>query len=196
MSRNKLQLVCDNVVADPLGGYKVVESLHSGVFELASDYGEIAARIHPLKQQLFDAILKGEEVAAQVDGVNVAVNRDVELHVNHPRRTLAHVLYAHVAGKLPVGVRGQLAVRGFDEGADPVIRQMRDGSYRVVFCTMPPRRHALGAAFDVDAFGDALLNGVKAEVVWDDQDVIHVPAATQDEIRELYQFLFNYGKGA
>ncbi|MBC7685721.1 MAG: hypothetical protein H7176_10890 [Bdellovibrionales bacterium] len=196
MSRNKLQLVCDNVVADPLGGYKVVESLHSGVFELASDYGEIAARIHPLKQQLFDAIVKGEEVEAQVDGVNVAVNRDVELHVNHPRRALAHVLYAHVAGKLPVGVRGQLAVRGFDEGADPVIRQMRDGSYRVVFCTMPPRRHALDAAFDVDAFGDALLNGVKAEVVWDDQDVIHVPAATQDEIRELYQFLLNYGKGA
>lgn len=56
MSRDKLQLVCDNVVVDPLGGYKVVESLHSGVFDLAGDYGEIAARIHPVKQQLFDAI--------------------------------------------------------------------------------------------------------------------------------------------
>ena len=195
MSRNKLQLVCDNVVADPLGGYKIVESMHSGVFDLAGDYGEIAARIHPVKQQLFDAILKGEEVQAQVDGASVIVNRDVELRVNHPRRGLADVLYAHVAGKLPVGVRGQLAVRGFDETADPVIRQMRDGSYRVVFCTMPPRRHALGAAFDADAFGDALFNAVKAQVVWDDQDVIHVPSATQEEIKEIYQFLLSYGKG-
>ena len=195
MSRNKLQLVCDNVVLDPLGGYKVVESLHSGVFDLAGDYGEIAARIHPLKQQLFDAVLRGEEVQAQCEGVDVVLNRDVELHVNHPRHVLAHVLYAHVAGKLPVGVRGQLAVRGFDEGADPVIRQMRDGSYRVVFCTMPPRRHALGAGFDVDAFGDALLNSVNAQVVWDDVDVIHMPVATQDEIGELYQFIASYGKG-
>ena len=89
----------------------------------------------------------------------------------------------------------QLAVRGFDEGAEPVMRQMRDGSYRVVFCTMPPRSHALGAAFDVDGFGDALLNAVKAEVVWDDQDVIHVPAATEEEIREIYQFIVQYGKG-
>lgn len=195
MSRYKLQLVCDNVVPDPLGGYKVVESMHSGVFDLAGDYGEIAARIHPVKQQLFDAILKGEEVLAPLGEATVALNRDVELRVNHPKRGLASVLYAHVAGKLPVGVRGQLAVRGFDEGADPVIRQMRDGSYRVVFCSMPPRRHALGAAFDADAFFDALLNAVKAEVVWDDQDVIHVPAATQDEIREVYQFLLDYGKG-
>ena len=195
MSRNKLQLVCDSIVADPLGGFKIVESLHSGVFDLAGDYGEIAARIHPLKQQLFDAILKGEEVAAQVDGASVVLNRDVELRVNHPRRALTSVLYAHVAGKLAVGVRGQLAVRGFDEGAEPVMRQMRDGSYRVVFCTMPPRSHALGVAFDVDGFGDALLNAVKAEVVWDDQDVIHVPAATESEIRELYQFIAHYGKG-
>lgn len=136
---------------------------------------------------------------AQVDTddgqASVTLNRDVELRVNHPRRGLTGVPYAHVAGKLPVGVRGQLAVPGFDDRADPVMRQMRDGSYRVVFCTMPPRSHALGASFNVDAFGDALLNSVKAEVVWDDQDVILVPAATKDEMRELYQFLLNYGKG-
>lgn len=195
MSRNKLQLVCDNIAPDPLGGFRIVESMHLGVFDLAGDYGEIAARIHPLKQQLFDAMVKGDEVTAQVDGASVVLNRDVELRVTHARRALANVPYGHVAGKLAVGVRGQLAVRGFDEGAEPVMRQMRDGSYRVVFCTMPPRSHALGATFDVDGFGDALLNAVKAEVVWDDQDVIHVPAATEDEIREIYQFIVQYGKG-
>jgi hypothetical protein len=196
-----LQLVCDKVAVDPLGGYKVVESMHSAVFDLASDFGEVAARIHPVKQKLFDAILNGTEVKAEVsddEGAprQVTVNRDVELHVNRAGGSIAVVSYVHVTGKLPVGVRGQVVVKGFDEGADPVIRQMKDGSFRVVFCTMPPRRHPLGAAFDADAFADAMFNNVKATVVWDDVDVIHVPSATEDELREIYRFMLGYGKSA
>lgn len=194
-----LDLVCDKVAVDPLGGYKIVESMHSAVFDLAADYGEIAARIHPVKQKLFDAILNGTEVKAEVRTAQgeldkVSINRDIELHVNRAGGGVAEVFYAHVTGKLPVGVRGQVVVKGFDAGADPVIRQMKDGSFRIVFCSMPPRRHVHGPAFDVDAFADALLNTVQATVVWDDVDVIHVPSATADEIREIYRFMLAYGK--
>lgn len=194
-----LQLICDKVGVDPLGGYKIVESMHSAVFDLAGDFGEIAARIHPVKQKLFDAVMNGTEVKAPVTGEDgsarqVAVNRDIELHVSRAGGSIAVVSYVHVTGKLPVGVKGQVVVKGFDEGADPVIRQMKDGSFRVVFCSMPPRRHPLGAAFDADAFADALFNSVKATVVWDDVDVIHVPSASEEEIREIYGFMLGYGK--
>ena len=194
-----LDLVCDKIAVDPLGGYKIVESMHSGVFDLAADFGEVAARIHPVKQKLFDAVLSGTEVKAEVRNAQgelekVSLNRDVELHVNRAGGSVAEVQYVHVAGKLPVGVRGQVPVKGFDAGADPVIRQMKDGSFRVIFCSMPPRKHPLGAAFDVDAFADALLNTVQATVVWDDVDVIHIPSASADEIREIYRFMLDYGK--
>ena len=194
-----LQVVCDNIVADPLGGVKIVETMHSSVFNLSADYGEIAARIHPLKRELFDAILNGAEVAVQVrDGLgdlhSVPINRDIEIHVNRWGAGVAEVFHTHVTGKEAVSVRGEARARGFDEGAEPILRQMQDRSFRLVFCTMPPRRHVLGEQFDMDAFAEALINGVQAIMVWDDRDVFHIPSATEEEIREILGFLYSYGR--
>lgn len=193
------QVVCDNIVADPLGGIKIVEAMHSSVFNLSDDYGEIAARIHPLKGELFDAILNGAEVPVQVrDGAgelhSVPINRDIEIHVNRWSGGVATVLHAHVTGKQAVSVRGEVRARGFDEGAEPILRQMHDRSFRLVFCSMPPRGHVLGERFDMDAFAEAMINGVQAIMVWDDRDVFHIPSATEDEIREILRFLYSYGR--
>lgn len=199
MAGDPVQLVCDNIVGDSLGSLKIVESMFSGICDLSTDFGEIAARIHPLKQRLFDAIVGGAQVEALVsDGRggtrSASFNRDIELHVNQRGGGIAEVNYAKVAGKLAQVIRGEVAGRGFDENAEPVIRQMQDRSFRLVFCTMPPRRHRLGAAFDMDAFGKALVANVKAKLSWDDRDVFYIERATEEEIRELLRFLMNYGK--
>ena len=193
------QVVCDSIVADPLGGIKIVEAMHSSVFNLSDDYGEIAARIHPLKRALFDAILNGAEVEVQVRDGNgelhsVPINRDIEIHVNRWGDGMAEVFHTHVTGKEAVSVRGEAQARGFDESSEPVLRQMQDRSFRLVFCTMPPRKHVLGERFDMDAFAEALINGVQAILVWDDRDVFHIPSATEEEIREILMFLYRYGR--
>jgi hypothetical protein len=195
----QLQLVCDHVVADRFGRLKIIESMFSGFHDLSTNQGEVAARIHPAKKRVFDAIASGSKVDVKVTGdlagdATPSFDRDIEIHVNRPGGGIAKLDYAEVAGKLAGMVRGEVTGRGFDENAEPVIRQMHDKSFRLLFCSMPPLKHRLGAAFDMDTFGAALSSKVKAKVNWDDRDVFYIKQASEDEIREILRFLMNYGK--
>lgn len=196
---DKLQFVCDNVVADRSGRLKIFESMFSSFRDLSADLGELAARLHPAKKRLFDEIASGATVNVKVQGSlgNGGIQNfdpHITIKVNRPTGGMADIRYDDLSGKLAGAVRGEVTGRGFDENAEPVIRQMHDGSFRVVFCSMPPLHNALGDAFDMDAFGAALTTSVTAKVHWDDRDVFYIERANEAQIREVLHFLMNYGK--
>lgn len=199
MERDNIQIVCDNIVTDVEGNLKVVESMFSSTFNLTNDHNEILTRIHPVKKKLYDAISSGALTSVSATSaesgkaVNMKLNRRIEVHVNKPGGGIFIVDYTDLAEKQPQFVAKEIQVKGFDENSDPVIRQMLDGSLRLVFCTMPPRKNRLGKSFDIEAFGKRLQQNVKAQLEWDDRDVFYIKSAGSNTIREITDFLQCYG---
>ncbi|MES2295800.1 MAG: hypothetical protein V4582_02105 [Pseudomonadota bacterium] len=199
MSDPHFQIVCDNTVLDGSGKVRIIESMHSALRDLSTDHDEVLARIHPVRRKFFDAVCAGEKVEVAMNAGNggkhkVEVHRDISIRVNQPQGGVAKLAYASLAGRGGGAVRGEVLGKGFDANAEPIIRQMQDRSFRLVFCTMPPRQHVLGEAFDMEAFGEGLVSSVKAKLVWDDRDVFYFETASADEVREILVYLRDYGK--
>lgn len=192
-----LRAVCDDIVMLDPSRPMIVETMYSALFDLARDHCEVLARIHPAKKKFFDLVSGGRRVPVSVrDGyrppVTVMLHDQIHIHVNGPDGGMAILDYATVA-RSAVTVTGEAQGRGFDADAEPVIRQMPDRSFRLVFFAMPPSVSRLGAAFDVDHFGEALLRATGAELRWDDCDVVWIaPSAGAQEIRALLRFLSVY----
>lgn len=197
MAPESFQLVSDNVVMREDGSIALVESMFSGVCDLAADRGEVLARLHPAKTKFFDMVSSGAELQVQLQSAkgpatDARFHRNIEIHVNHPRGGIVVIDYASLA-KAPNRVIGEARGKGFDANAEPILRQMQDRSFRLVFCSMPPRGHRLGAAFDMDHFGAALMKSCKADIKWDDRDVFYISkSATASDIREVLGFMAGY----
>jgi hypothetical protein len=191
------QLVCDNMVLRDNGRPMIVESMFSAVCDLASDHGEILARIHPVKKQFFDLVHAGADIGTAMrapDGrvVQTRLHNSIQIYVNKRGGDMESLDYA-VVTRSTSAATGEAHAHGFDAQAEPLIRQMPDRSFRLVFCSMPPRAHKLGDVFDMDHFGDALIKRCKADIRWDDRDVFWISSkATADDIREVLAFLKTY----
>ncbi len=193
------QIVCDNVVFAQ-DGIRLNEAMFSGVFNLLANSEEIALRIHPVKKKLFDAILTGKVSSTTVidkqtnSPVEMPLNKKITIHINGPDGTYA-VSYADIAQLFPLkSLSREFQMEGFDKNAEPVIRLMKDASLRLLFCTMPPKRNPLGTAFDMDVFGTQLQQNVSAKIVWDDRDVFYIKSSEPNNVREIANFLYEYGK--
>lgn len=197
LSAETLRAVCDDIVMLDPSRPMIVETMYSARYDLAQDYCEVLARIHPAKKKFFDLVSSGGRVPVSVrDGyrppVTVMLHDQIHIHVNRPDGRMAILDYAAVA-RSALTVTGEAQGRGFDADAEPVIRQMPDRSFRLVFFAMPPSLGRLGAAFNVDHFGEALLKATGAELRWDDCDVVWIaPSAGADDIRALLRFLSVY----
>jgi hypothetical protein len=173
------------VAAD--GSLRIIETMFSSVCDLVNDHAELVARLHPLKKRVLDQVLADSRQSS-------APPVHIELHVNNLHgggvkvidyATLAHVRFGNIIGD----AHG----RSFEPGAEPVIRQLTDKSFRLLFHAMPPRRHALGAAFDVDHFSEQLLKQCGADIFHDDRDVFYVArSARAADIVEIFTFLRDY----
>lgn len=162
----------------------LVESMFSTVCDLASDRAELLARLHPLKKRHFDALL------AAGGGAGAGA---VLLQVSTLRGGVETIDYASLAATPLGNVVGEAQARGFDAGAEPVIRQLRDKSFRLLFHTMPPASHPLGKAFDVDHFCDSLLQQCAADMHKDDREVFYIAqSAGAADIKEIFAFLRDY----
>ena len=198
MADNHFQIVCDNLVQTADGRVAIVESMFSGSAELKTDRLEVLARIHPVKKQFFDGVLSGACASAEIPTDRggrreAAFVPDIDIHVGG-KGGAAKLSYSAIAGLAPTNVIGEVHARGFDANAQPLIRQMADRSFRLVFCSLPPRSHALGARFDMDHFGAALIKHCAADIAWDDRDVFTIgKSAGADAIREILGFLQTYG---
>lgn len=197
MGAETFQLVCDNMVLRDNGRPMIVESMFSAMCDLAADHGEILARIHPVKKQLFDLVHAGADVTTAIrapDGrlVQTRLHHSIQIYVNKQGGGTESLDYAVVA-RSKSAATGEAHGHGFDAQAEPLIRQMPDRSFRLVFCSMPPRAHKLGHAFDMDHFGAALMKSCKADIRWDDRDVFWINnTATSADIRGVLAFLKTY----
>lgn len=182
MARNATVIAAD-------GSLRIIETMFSSVVDLSSDHAELVARLHPLKKKVLDKVL-ADSRNAQAHEPRV----DIELHVNKLHGGGVQVFdYATLAHRGFGNIIGDAHGRGFEPGAEPVIRQLADRSFRLLFHAMPPRRHVLGAAFDVDHFSEQLVKCCGADIFHDDRDVFYIAkSARAEDIREIFAFLRDY----
>jgi hypothetical protein len=179
-----LRCKVDNLVRIDDHRFKVVEAMSSGKHALSTDLAEVIARIHPAKWQLFQEIAAGQ----------VATAATIEFKLKQRDGNITTLAWDQLANATASTVRGAVQAKGFDVSAEPVLRQMNDGSFRVVFCSMPPAHHPLGREFDVDKFGQALCQLAPDKILWDDRDVFIIERATEPEVRAVLNFLKTYGQ--
>lgn len=175
---SSLKIRADNVVSRENGSLHIVESMFSAHCDLAADRLEVLARLHPVKKAAFDLL---------------PPNCLIEVHVNRPGGGIKTINYATIRKLAPTNVIGAVQGIGFDSGAEPLIRQMSDRSFRLVFNAMPPLAHPLGAQFDMDDFGAALIRCCAVKVDWDDRDVFYIDkSAGPGDIRAILGFIRDY----
>ena len=185
----QVTIACDSTEVLPDGSLLVIESMFSNVCDLANDHAEVLSRLHPVKKRLFDQVVAGAATPQFMAGQRV----HVELHVNKLRGGVEVLDYAALA-HLPFNkVIGEAHARGFEPGAEPVIRQMRDKSFRLLFQAMPPLHHVLGAAFDADHFCEQMAARCAADMHLDDRDVFYIaPTASAADIKQIFAFMRDY----
>jgi hypothetical protein len=93
-------------------------------------------------------------------------------------------------------VRSTTTLTGFDPEAEPILRDMRDGSLLLVFGFIPPlvTESDAGKAkgFDINKFGEDVGAAAGVPVIWDDRDVFVVQKPNADTADRLRHFLANY----
>jgi hypothetical protein len=203
MESESFQVVCDNIVTDSDGMARIHETMFSGMFDLTNDRGEILLRLHPLKKMFFDSVSHGtaplvtsRDYPSKGQSTELKFNSNIEIHVNNPSGGTEDVAYTTLSGVQSKSISKEIQLQGFDENAEPVIRLLQDGSLRLIFCTMPPSRHCLGNAFNMDDFGTKLQKAISAKIEWDDRDVFLARRADTNTVTELLDFIRSYGQKA
>lgn len=201
-TRRSIPIKVDNVVYGP-DGCLLVEAMFSTLVDLSSPSVNLAARLHPTKAEAFEWIVTGECSVAS-EGKPTVVIPDVQLHVN---RAQGGIAVRHFTELLEASrrlrdrgesddVRATITLAGFEPGAEPVLREMRDGSLLLVFAFIPPRvsesQPATAKRFDLDTFGDEVTRGAGVPVTWDDKEVFVVQHPQGDTVERIRGFLQNY----
>src|SRR5262249_25907759 len=150
----------------------------SGVVDLSAPSANLAARIHPAKARAFSWIVNRTCVAVVTGGAEAGPSAqagegalrlipEVELHVNRPSAGIALRRFSELLPQAEVlvetgackDVKATLTVPGFDPPAEPVLRELRDGSLLLIFNCLPPLASddpSRAASFDMDGFGGQL----------------------------------------
>jgi hypothetical protein len=192
----------DNVVYRE-DGCLLVEAMFSGLVDLTSPSVDLAARLHPMKSEAFEWIITGQ-CSVTSEGKPAPVLPDVQLHVNNPRggiavRHFSELLEGHrqLRDRGPSGdVRVTVALAGFEPGAEPVLREMRDGSLLLIFAFIPPRvtegQPAKARRFDLNTFGAEVERAAGVPVAWDDKEVFVVQRPQGDTVERIRRFLQSF----
>lgn len=89
----------------------------------------------------------------------------------------------------------EIQVVGFDSEAEPIIREMSDGSVWIQFEALPPFfTEDSDIAFDIDQFRADLENAARATVMQDDREVFVVMEPSHNSIDSIKTFLESYAK--
>ena len=87
----------------------------------------------------------------------------------------------------------EVTVMGFDPDAEPVIREMSDGSLAIQFEAMPPFfADDNPDVFDIDNFRSRLEVAAGTDAVWDDREVFVVPDPNDESFSSIADFLGNF----
>lgn len=207
-TRRSIPIRVDNVVYGP-DGCLLVEAMFSTLVDLGSPSVDLVARLHPVKAEAFEWIVTGQCSVAS-EGQPTVVIPDVQLHVNTPRGGIAVRHFTELLEESrrlrergeSDDVRATMTLAGFEPDAEPVLREMRDGSLLLIFAFIPPRasesQPAKARRFDLDTFGHEVTRGAGVSATWDDKEVFVVQHPRGDTVERIRRFLQNYwstGKG-
>jgi hypothetical protein len=197
-----IRVVVDNVIYAQ-DGCQLAEALFSGLVDLTSSSVELAARLHPTKAEAFEWIIAGQ-CSVISEGKPIPVVPDILFHVNNPQggSALRHFSeFLEQCRKLrncgqAGDVRSTISLFGFEPRAEPVLREMHDGSLLLVFASIPPIGIQGGTAklrrFHMNTFGTEIERAVGVPVVWDDRDVFVIRIPEADTIERVRGFLQGY----
>jgi hypothetical protein len=202
----------DNVVSGPEGSL-LVEAMFSSSVDLTAPSANLAARLHPVKAQAFEWIVTGQRPSvmpttvgdgALPAGEAISVIPDVEIHVN---RREGGIVVRHFSEFLDRSKRLLLrgsdedverttALVGFEPEAEPIVREMRDGSLLLIFGFMPPlvteSDPAKSQRFELTTFGTQVAEAASVPVAWDDRDVFVIPKPQNDTVERIGHFLASF----
>lgn len=209
-----IRIRADNVVVGA-DGCRLIESMFSSITDLSAPSTNLAVRIHPTKARAFALVVTGQGGTVLPSALNarpfdtapdatVPFVPEVELYVNQPGGDLLSRPFSEFLERsnalLDTGtndeVRSTVTLPGFDPGAEPIVREMSDGSLLLIFAALPPfvveRDPGKGRRFDMDGFGEELGKAVGRKVAWDDREVFVVRKPRADTIDRLRAFLAGY----
>ena len=194
----------DNVVYQD-DGCLLVEAMFSKLIDLTAPSVDMAARLHPTKAQAFESIVTGQ-CSVTSEGKQIGVIPDVQLHVNRPQGGIAIRHFSEfLEGCRSLRDRGESdsvkathTSAGFERVAEPVLREMRDGSLLLIFAFIPPLaiedNPAKAKRFEMATFGKEIEKAAGGPVIWDDKEIFVVRHPQSDTIERIQQFLLNYWK--
>ena len=197
-----IPIVADNVVYRE-DGCLLVEAMFSELLDLTSPSVDLSPRIHPSKAEAFEWIISGQ-CSVTSEGKPTPVVPDVQLHVNNPEGGIAVRHFSEFVEACRQlrdcgqsgDVRATVTLVGFEPGAEPVLREMRDGSLLLVIASMPPRvtegQPAQTRRFDLNTFGEEVEQAAGAPVVWDDKEVFVIQQPRFDTVERIRGFLQGY----
>lgn len=84
-----------------------------------------------------------------------------------------------------------IAIRGFDPGGEPEIREMSDGTMQVIFNFMPPS-YAEDEEVDYADFDEQLERAIGVPVRRDDRELFLIQQPRKDTAAKLKSFLEAY----
>lgn len=84
-----------------------------------------------------------------------------------------------------------IAVRGFDPGGEPEIREMSDGTLVLIFNFMPPS-YAEDEEVEYADFDEQIERAVEVPVRRDDRELFVIPKPRKDTVEKLKSFLEAY----
>jgi hypothetical protein len=204
----------DILVRNPEGGL-IVEAMFSSVVDLSDPAVNLAPRIHPAKARVFEAVVTGQcrltvrggspdGSSPFAPGESFDTLPDVQFHVNQPDGGILKRHFSEFLDRsrelLERGacdeVRSTITLPGFDPDAEPILREIRDGSLLLIFGYLPPlvieSDPAKAQQFDLDAFGEELEKAAGVSMIWDDREVFVIKRPTSRTIDRIRQFLVNY----
>ncbi len=180
-------IACDNMFSTDDNTAHFIEAMFSEKFDLASDLPEMLIRIHPAKKTLFEHLHRENLKERPGSERNV-----IEFNVNKSSGGIESIPYSRLRGVNPKKVIREVDVDGFDNNANPVIRELDNGSLRIVFCNLPPISYTGDSEFDMNDFGSKLLKSSEARIIWEDRDVFYVSHPIPETIDDIQKFIQNY----
>lgn len=202
-----LRIRADNVVLQPDGSFHLVEAMFSATTDLTGPAPLLASRLHPIKAEAFLTLLQPSGKATPLGQATPVRVSEVGLSVNGPKGTvvrsfseIADCSRALVSTGSCSGVTATFGLQGFDPSAEPILRQLEDGTSLLVFAALPPliteSDVAKAARFDLDSFGNEVIRTVPAGCVWEDREVFVIRAPPSQVLDALQRFLAGYWTSA
>src|SRR5579872_5576627 len=192
-----------------------VESMFSGIAELSTASDEVIARLHPVKAKVFEWIVAQESptVSATPSAISAPALKsdpplkfvpDVQIHVPNPaggqfvhhfsdlRERSRKLTQTGAEGN----VRNTIYLEGFDPGAEPVVRELRDESWLLIFGFIPPlvteRDPAKARSFDRNTFDAEVEKALGVPVAWDDREIFVIRQPATETLDKIRQFVRGY----